>query len=329
MSEDVPVLLSSRASRLDGSPCSSNPFSLGLGLCLGLGFGLGPSQIALAAPETQVEAQVDAQPEPPPVQDPTKEAKALFRRGQAKYETADYKGAIELWTDAYTLVDPTPENASIKALLIYNLAQAHVKAFELDEDVIHLKQAQQLLETFKSGVVLLYEDEADQAEEARKIDARIAEIDARLAEAEAQPEPEPEPEPPPPALAVEPEPRTPGPAPRPGAPLIGAGATLAAVGLAFGGIAIAGAVIGSQANDLSEIDYLDFEDRQEAFRSGSIGNGMAVSGLVIGGLMLPTGIALIAVGVKRNKRAANLGSRALVLPSLGPRGAGLSIQGRF
>src|SRR5690349_15875727 len=71
-----------------------------------------------------------------PAENPNAEAEAMFRKGQAKYETADFNGAIDLWTEAYALVESTPETASIKALLLFNLAQAHVKAYELDEDAI-------------------------------------------------------------------------------------------------------------------------------------------------------------------------------------------------
>ena len=93
-----------------------------------------------------VPASAWAAPESEPSAAPSEaDPEGIFRRGQAKYETADYNGAIELWTEAYALVDSTPENASIKALLIYNLAQAHSKAYEIDGDPIHLKQAQQLL----------------------------------------------------------------------------------------------------------------------------------------------------------------------------------------
>src|SRR5690606_24326514 len=118
---------------------------------------------------------------------------------QAKYETADYSGAIELWTEAYALVDPTPENASIKALLIYNLAQAHIKAYELDDDPIHLKQAQQLLDSFKANLDMLYDDQAQLDEERAKVDERLAEIAEKIA-ARERAEPEPEPEPPPPVV---------------------------------------------------------------------------------------------------------------------------------
>ena len=260
---------------------------------------------------------------------PQADAETIFRRGQAKYETADYAGAIDLWTEAYALVDSTPENASIKALLIFNLAQAHTKAYELDEDIIHLKQAQRLLTSFRDNLALLYEEE-DQAAletEQAKVDESLAVIEAQLADAEA--EPEPEPEPPAPTL-TEPESEGPIETGKPGKPLIIAGSVVLGLGVAAGVVGIIGGVIGQGANDLSELDPYDFEGREEQFNAGRTGNLLLIVGAVGAGVLIPTGAALIGLGAGRNKRINT--AKLRVSPSFAGRwgsGGGLAVSGRF
>lgn len=271
------------------------------------------------------------------------EAEAMFRRGQAKYETADYNGAIDLWTEAYALIESTPETASIKALLLYNLAQAHVKAYELDDDDIHLKQAQQLLQSFRNNLSLLYEDQALRDEETKKVDERLAEIEAMLAAAKPPPEPEDEPEDEPPRDEPPPPELEPVPVPvpddagdaRPGKPLIITGGVLLGLGVGAGAIAIAGAVLGSGANDIADLDPSDLAAREQQFGTGRTGNVLAIVGAVGAGVLLPLGGALIGVGAKRNGKAkpsTALLQRTRLGASFGAAwgtGGGLTISGRF
>jgi tetratricopeptide (TPR) repeat protein len=273
----------------------------------------------------------------PPDSSANADAEAMFRRGQAKYETADYNGAIELWTEAYALVESTPETASIKALLLYNLAQAHVKAYELDEDVIHLKQAQQLLSSFRNNLSLLYEDKAQLEEETKKVDERLAEIETMLAAAKPPPEeqpPPPEDEPPPPE--IEPEPVADDAADaRPGKPLIIAGGALLGLAVGSGVVAIVGVAIGSGANDIGDLEPDDLTGREQRFASGRTGNVLAIVGTIGAGVLLPVGAALIGVGVKRNgeaKRSTAMLQRTRLGASFGGawgNGGGVTISGRF
>jgi tetratricopeptide (TPR) repeat protein len=266
------------------------------------------------------------------------EAETMFRRGQAKYETADYNGAIDLWTEAYALIESSPETASIKALLLYNLAQAHVKAYELDEDDIHLKQALQLLQNFRNNLSLLYEDKAQLDEETKKVDERLAEIEAMLAASKPPvPEDEPGEEDPPPPEVVEPEPEPVadrGDA-RPGKPLIITGGVLLGLGVGSGVIAIVGAVLGSGANDIADLDPSDLAARENQFGTGRTGNVLAIVGTVGAGVLLPIGGALIGVGAKRNgkaKASAALLQHTRLGATFGGawgNGGGLTISGRF
>lgn len=278
----------------------------------------------------QVDA-VAAPPAEPPTEAPesdTETAESIFRRGQAKYETADYVGAIELWTEAYALVESTPENAAIKALLIFNLAQAHVKAFELDEDAIHLKQARSLLESYRTSLDLLYEEGPARTEELAKVDEKLAEIANKLDAVEAaepvpveDPDEEPEPE-----VDVPPPTR-----PNPGNPLMFAGAGVTVFGVAAGSALMTlGGVMGSNANDVSGLDPLDLAAREEQFARGQRGNALLVTGAVVAGVLIPIGVGLIAVGAKRNAESRTTQAR---MPSLGPGfgadQAGIVLRGRF
>lgn len=277
-----------------------------------------------------VPASAWAAPESEPSAAPSEaDPEGIFRRGQAKYETADYNGAIELWTEAYALVDSTPENASIKALLIYNLAQAHSKAYEIDGDPIHLKQAQQLLRSFEANLELLYDDAAQLQDERAKVQARLAEIDGEIAaleQAEPEPEPEPKPEPVPPPIQDQPEPE-----PKSGTPLVIAGSVVTGVGALAGVGAIVGGLIASSSNDISDLERDDLQAREDRFASGRTGNAMLLAGSIGAGVLLPTGVALLVVGVLRNKQAKRSAAATLPMltPTFGRGSAGLSVTGRF
>ena len=72
--------------------------------------------------------------------DPLAEAQALYDKGRAKFETADYHAAVELWTEAYALVPDTADGGQTKVLLIYNIATAREKAFEIDGELSQLRE---------------------------------------------------------------------------------------------------------------------------------------------------------------------------------------------
>ncbi|WP_106092208.1 hypothetical protein [Enhygromyxa salina] len=289
-----------------------------------------------AAATDSAPAEDQAGPDEAPVDPNLAKAEALFREGQAKYETADYAGAVDLWTSAYALVDSSTENASIKALLIYNLAQAHLKAFDLNKDKIHLKQALQLLQSFQSNLSLLYDDQALLDAESSKVAGRIDEVEGLLAELEdSEREPAADPDEAP-AATVEPaQDQSPADAnTRSGTPLIAAGGTVIGLGALFGVAGIVGGLMASNANDISDLEPDDLAGREDRFASGRAGNTMLIVGSVGAGVLVPTGIALIVVGALRNKK--NDDRRAAALPRLVPSvggvwggGGGVTISGRF
>ncbi|MCA9718720.1 MAG: hypothetical protein KC468_28890, partial [Myxococcales bacterium] len=106
---------------------------------------------------------------------------------------------------------------------------------------------------------------------------------------------------------------------------IGLGAGLIVVGGAGLGLMAGGLVIGSQANDISELGPLDLQEREDQFARGRTGNALAIAGGVVGGVFLATGVALLVVGKQKQQRSA----RAALTPALGPGFAGLQLTGRF
>ncbi|RMG98248.1 MAG: hypothetical protein D6705_06505 [Deltaproteobacteria bacterium] len=113
------------------------------------------------------------------------EAKRLYEEGKAHYEMLDYQAAIDKWTQAYALVPETERGQAIRNALVYNIAQAQEKAYELDGDVTRLKQAKGLLERYLEGYVAMYGEEGEAAAEVEKVRRRIAELEARIADNDA------------------------------------------------------------------------------------------------------------------------------------------------
>jgi TolA-binding protein len=245
----------------------------------------------------------------------TAKAQELYQRGRARFETSDYKGAIEFWTDAYAALGSEGADAqvqSIRSALVYNISTAQGKWHELDGDVTHLRQARQLLVTYAQMMEQLGEDPS--GKELTETRARIAELEARI-DAEATKAP----------------PASPGPANRPATPggdskhgkalpLLVSGGVLAGLGL--GGVATmaAGMALGNKA----EADYRDDPaGRFAAEDRGRTANALAIAGGVAGGVLLVTGAVLLAIGAKRR------GKKVAAAPTWIPSGAGMTFSGRF
>jgi tetratricopeptide (TPR) repeat protein len=243
-------------------------------------------------------------------------AEALYDKGAAKFETADYAAAIELWTEAYEMVPDAPESGRIKALLIYNIATAREKAYDVSRDVAELRQAKILLERFAEGIDDVYGDDA--AAERTRVEAKLAELDARIEKAEGGSEVGPK-DVEPPADAVPAETGS----PKPGRPLVITGAVLLGVGAVGVGLMAAGLGIGAGANDLGGLDDADIEGRRDQFSRGRLGNGLAFGGGIAGGAFAVTGAVLLGLGMAKNKRAPK------ATAWVGREGGGLSLAGRF
>ena len=170
-----------------------------------------PAQ-AQAAPLT-VLAPAEQAPDDPEIV----EARALYKDGEIKFQTADYEDALALWKKAYGMLPDGEDTRGMRHALVYNIAEAHSRAYEVSRNQTHLRKAKILLETYRSQHRELYGDETEAVAERTEVDDRIAELDKLIAESEAAGEvaaPISEPEEGEPDDAVAPPPEKPQPQPR-------------------------------------------------------------------------------------------------------------------
>ncbi len=247
-------------------------------------------------------------------------AKALFERGQAQFETADYEGAIESFTRAYEeaiRIEDTQFRAVVSATLQLNLAGAHIRAFEINGDPKHLSKARMLLLQHREREEIGEEERASAEELLAVVDKLLAEV----AEAEEEPEPAPAPvEPAEPTESSQPDPAN---TLKPGAGLVIGGVVLSGVSMVGFGLMAGGLVIGNNAVD-EFLGASNGAERTAAIDRGQRGNSLAIAGGVIGGALLITGASLIVVG-KSRQRAGGLA----LTPALSPGYAGLQLRGAF
>ena len=278
---------------------------------------------APAEGEAAVEDEVPVEDEGPAEDTELDQAQELFNSGADKFETADYAGAIEDWTEAYGLVPNLPDYGGIKAKLIANIASAQEKAYEVDKEPSHLNQAKILLERYRDEIPEIYPTPAEREKELAWVDEHVAEIDAELdalAQAEADAEARRNA-----ALAAKD-------AKPPGRTLIIAGSTFTGLGVAGLGTFAAGLALGGGAEDISDLPTNETDARGERYARGRLGNTLAYVGGISGGVLLVTGVALLAVGLKQRKAGAAQSEQApsvTLAPMLGRERAGLALSGRF
>lgn len=111
------------------------------------------------------------------------EAREIFDRGRAKYDTFDYEGAIDLWQQAMQKVPET--QAGVRNAMVYNIALAQEKAYDVDEDVAHLRQAVLLLKDWVARYKAMFKKTPETEAEVQKAQTRIEELEARIAKIEA------------------------------------------------------------------------------------------------------------------------------------------------
>lgn len=288
---------------------------------------LGMSQASLAAPPADAE-----EPEHDPVMD---EAKRLFDLGVARYTAADYEAAVSLWLEAYALIPSTYDNRMIKAELIYNVARAQQKWFEIDKDVKHLRQSREILVRYLDELDDLYGEQA--AMEQEKVQEQIADIDEQIAEWEAElARREAE-------LAERMRPKFDEAADarerKRNKAMIIAGASLTAVGVGGVGLLVTGIILASAAERRTGTLLLesDIPDRQSAISRGEAGNAMILVGSLASGVFLAAGVPLLGVGAaaeaKRKQRRREAGLDLAGVRTIAPMwtlgGVGVAVSGRF
>jgi hypothetical protein len=278
-----------------------------------------------AAPSATVEAL------PPVEADPLAAAKEHHAEGQARFDAANYTGAIDSWTAALKALPSNDDrSAPYRPYVLYNIAAAREKLFAIHGDVSQLRQAKILLERFDASIDEVYADKPETAETERKrVREKIAALDARIAEHEGKSttptDPVPTTEPEPTNTDVTPT-NTDGPQ-KPDKSAVGltvGGGVMIGIGLAALGGFVASMVISKQSNDISDLDPDDTQGRADQFAKGERANNAAIAMGILSPLFLAGGVAMLVVGAKRAKK-----NKVSLVPSVGGRFAGFVLQGRF
>jgi hypothetical protein len=284
---------------------------------------------ASAGPAEQLPTVEDPAHTPPPVVDEDmssserlERARSLYDRGRGKFETFDYIGAIELWTQAYSELPEEEEFASIRAKLMFNIAAARLSAFEIDDNIAHLRQAKRLMDLYVESIGDATDDEAADAREwQEKIAVRLA--DAEAARKKAQP-----PAAKPPAPAAKPPDAA---ALRRARALTISGAVTLSVGAALvgamGGMLAWGARLESRGKGRADDPGTTADDLGSVVKRGKTANVLSIAMGAGGGALLGTGVGLLVAGLVATKKHG--GRDRAVVPVVGPGVVGVSAAWRF
>jgi len=250
-------------------------------------------------------------------------ARELFYQGSARYSAADYTAAIDRFTEALEIVTRINAEPKVRGALLLNLAKAHVRAYDVDEDVRHLRAAREILRRFqREADDLAYDPEsrAEAEKDLAAVEVKLERVEAAAAAQAADPSPAPAPAP---DVTSS---RTPSKRRIGGFVLVGLGAAVAAASI--GPFVYAGAVI--PKNVEAEIEKkMPSPDDERDFRKKE--DKKAASWFAVGGVMIAAGIGLVAGGtVLLIKPGKNDTARRLrVTPLAGPTGAGFELRAAF
>ena len=305
---------------------------------------------------------LNAAPAEAPAEDPAlAEARSLYKQGEDSFDTGEFTASLDLWKRAYAILPDGEDTRAIRHALVYNIAEAHSRAYEVSRNPTHLRTAKVMLETYRSDHRSLYGDEPESVKERAEVDDRIAELDKKIeASVAANEQAYPLEGSAGAALAPTPtaEPGQEQPMPQPTAkpltpqqqwekdvradPVLGpqwdksnkrivGGAVLSGISIPFliGGVALFVAAANAQAvanaTD-SNVDPLDVTGVGAGllWASGGITTVIGLGLLIPGGVLLGTGIAN-----RRRVLDAKPKPRASLLPNFGPRGGGLTYTLQF
>lgn len=272
------------------------------------------------------------------------EAKSLYKQGEAKFQTADFEEALALWKRAFMILPEADEHRSIRHALVYNIAEAHSRAYEISRNPTHLRKAKILLEDYRVKHRDLFGDEPEAIKERSEVEDRLAELDTRIAESVAaneqgaplteetgaveqaseNPEPEPQPAPPPSSKPLTPQQQWDadikadpdyGPKWAKGTKQVVGGSILTGIGGMFALISLGTFMIAPSEGVLVPGLY---------YGAGTVTGILALALLIPGGVLLGSGIG---------KRRAVLDARpkpvGMFVPMLSPGVGGVGFVGRF
>ena len=241
--------------------------------------------------------------------DPQAEGQRLFDEASAAYNLGRFADAIAKFEAAYGLLKAPS--------LLYNLGQAHAKAYELDQELAHLRQARLLFTNFIKIREGAGESTGDAKERISALEAEIAAKERAAAEV-ARPVEVARP------LAAAPEPapprrRPPGPLTYAGAGLL-AGGLLAGAGLAVTGFVSRARLVEQAAAEGSLVRLPELRADEYAAHQNQA-SAMAYAGIGVGAALVVTGAVLMIVDHRRRGRpAASAGPRARLF------GAGMTVN---
>ncbi len=244
----------------------------------------------------------------------------MYNEGNARFQVADYNAAIDLWTEAFFALPDTPEHREQRGRLLYEMAHAHTKAYELDSDLVHVRKAKSLYEQF------LQLADPDDQETHKLVAERQRQLDDILAKQTAEDVTPPRDQPPP----SEPEVQKPEPIPEPASATPPPKTTEFAVKMApktRQALVIAGGISTGVGAGLLALMVLGIfrgnrEMTADGVLDGAAADRLAVGAGISGGILLATGISMLAIGRARPVRLA-------FAPKVGPSVTGLQIRGRF
>lgn len=108
-------------------------------------------------------------------EDPLDEAAQLYQQGTIHFDSADYTSAIELFTKALGIVVAANGDDQVRLTLLYNIASAHEKQFEIDKDTSHLRQALDLYRRYRD-----FAREGGTIDDIFDVEDRIAKLEKRV-----------------------------------------------------------------------------------------------------------------------------------------------------
>lgn len=293
--------------------CLRTCVMVSLPLCVGVGSMAGPST---------ANARMF---EPPEEESAAQEARTLFSRGSSSYALSKYAESVTLFEESFLAAEKIEEVAlreRVLQALRFNLARAHVKAYEIDHDVTRLRTALDLFDKYvDNGPELESELETEQlSTQVREELARLSGAKEEVKEEETESSEDVEAE----SFTGEEGQDEEGKAKslRVGG-YVALGLGVASLGLMGGGMAMASSAKTDYGNAGTQSAY------DAALSQGKTGNVLAVSGAVAAGVLVSSGVALLVVGKRREGREGASASRIEMVPGVGVAGAGMWLRGRF
>jgi hypothetical protein len=288
---------------------------------------------------------------------PDSEIERLYVEGQDKYAEGDFAGAADAWTRLLERLPEAQSNRATRENVLLNVVQAHLDGYararkdDGTKDIGHLRSGKEVLDAYFAGFKKAY---GDRAAVSAAVQEKADELDRTLADAEKEaavvPEPDPDPDL---GEPTDPDPKEGGKdgpniivleAENDGGGLIVGGAVAAGLSLGGFGVLAAGAVIANRAEEdflavtceapcgMDEQEAAEGE-RDDATKSGQLGNALTITGAIVGPVLLITGGVLIGIGLKRRKDAKAAREEKLrsisVMPAGGRGFTGLVLSGRF